>query len=132
MEFVCGNWLGFDMSGFTQQQIISMNSYDKLLIELGEKSYMPSGSKWSVEVRLLFLVIMNAAFFIISKIILKKTGSNLMNMMNDLTTPTNSSNQNASSNSTDNTKKRRMRGPTININDIPDVHSTENPPTPAQ
>lgn len=119
MEFVCGNWLGFDMSGFTQQQIISMNSYEKLLIELGEKSYVPSGSKWPVEVRLLFLVIMNAAFFIISKMILKKTGSNLMNMMNSMNA------QSSPPNAPQIVKKRKMKGPSISVDDIPDVNEAE-------
>lgn len=84
-EFVLGKFLKFDMEGFTQQQIISMSSYEKLLIELGEKSYVPEGSKWSVELRLLFLVMINAAFFIVSKMIMKKTGANLMGMMNGMT-----------------------------------------------
>lgn len=111
MEFVFGNWLGFDMQGFTQQQIVSMNSYERLLIELGEKSYVPSGSKWPVEVRLLFLVIMNAAFFIISKMILKKTGSNLMGMINNMNVSQNPSIL----------KKRKMKGPSVDIEDIPDA-----------
>ena len=118
MEFICGNWLGFDMQGFTQQQIISMNSYERLLIELGEKSYVPTGSKWSVEARLLFLIVMNAAFFIVSKMILKKTGSNLMGMMN---------NMNASTQAATNVNpinKRKMRGPNVNVDDIPDLDST--------
>jgi len=115
MEFVCGNWFGFDMSGFTQQQMVSMSSYEKLLIELGEKSYVPTGSKWPVEVRLLFLVIMNAAFFIISKMILKKTGSNLMNAMNGLSSNA-SGNQQQSG-----IKKRKMKGPTVSLDDIPDI-----------
>jgi hypothetical protein len=115
MEFVCGNWLGFDMQGFTQQQIVSMNSYERLLIELGEKSYVPSGSKWPVEVRLLFLVVMNAAFFIISKMILKKTGSNLMGMINNM-----------NSEKTSFLKKRKMKGPSVNIDDIPDIDENNN------
>ena len=84
VEFVLGNFLKFDMQGFTQQQIVSINTYERLLIELGEKSYVPEGSKWPVELRLVFMIIMNAAFFIISKMIMKKTGSNLMNMINSM------------------------------------------------
>ena len=114
-EFLFGNFLGFDMQGFTQQQLTSMNSYEKLLIELGEKSYVPTGSKWPVELRLLFMIIMNAAFFIISKMIMKKTGANLIGMLN---------NMNSTPNPTDsNQRKRRMRGPNIDIGDIPDIDS---------
>ena len=111
-EFVFGNFLKFDMEGFTQQQILNMNSYEKLLIELGEKSYVPSGSKWPVEVRLFFVVIMNAAFFIVSKMIMKKTGSNIMNMINNM----NSKVQQATS-----VKKPRMKGPNIDMSDMPDI-----------
>ena len=118
-EFVLGNFLGFDMQGFTQQQIVSMNSYEKLLIELGEKSYVPSGSKWPVEVRLLFMIIMNAAFFIISKMIMKKTGANLMGMINNMS-GTGSSSPNNTKTSTQ-PKKRKMKGPNIDLGDIPDL-----------
>lgn len=85
LEFGLGKFLKIDMEGFTQQQIISMSSYEKLLIELGEKSYVPEGSEWSVEVRLLGLVLMNTAFFVVSKMILSKTNVNLMNMVNGMT-----------------------------------------------
>ena len=112
VEYVLGYFMNFDMQGFTNQQILSMNSYEKLLIELGEKSYVPSGSRWPVELRLLFLIILNAVMFIISKMILKKTGSNLMNMMN---------NMNAGPNLDNSYKKKRMRGPNIDLNNIPDI-----------
>ena len=111
VEFIFGNFLGFDMQGFTQQQIINMHSYEKLLIEIGEKSYVPEGSKWPVEVRLLFLIVINAAFFVVSKMILRKTGANLMNMINGMNTPTPSSNIR-------NAPKRRMKGPDIHLEDI--------------
>ena len=118
-EFIFGNFLGFDMQGFTQQQIVSMNSYEKLLIELGEKSYVPSGSKWPVELRLLFMIIMNAAFFLISKMIMKKTGANLIGMMNNMGNSNDSNIPNSSTNSQ--TKKRKMKGPDIDLQDIPNL-----------
>ena len=114
-EFVFGNFLGFDMQGFTQQQIVSMHSYEKLLIELGEKSYVPSGSKWPIELRLLFMIIMNAAFFIVSKMMMKKTGANLMGMINNMNNPS------QSSASAPQARKRKMRGPNIDVSDIPDM-----------
>lgn len=114
-EFIFGNFLGFDMQGFTQQQLTSMNSYEKLLIELGEKSYVPTGSKWPVELRLLFMIIMNAAFFVISKMIMKKTGANLLGMLNTMNS--------APSTADTSQRKRRMKGPNIDISDIPDLDS---------
>lgn len=108
LEFVLGKFLKLDMEGFTQQQIVSMSSYEKLLIELGEKSYVPEGSKWSVEVRLLFLVIVNTAFFVGTKMIMQKTSVNLMNMMNGL-----------GKKSTPEEPKRKMKGPDIDLDDLP-------------
>ena len=119
-EFVFGNFLGFDMQGFTQQQILSMNSYEKLLIELGEKSYVPTGSKWPIELRLLFMIIMNAAFFVVSKMIMKKTGANLMGMINSMHTTS----QNSAPSAVPPRPKRKMRGPNIDLGDIPDIDST--------
>lgn len=111
-EFLLGNFLGFDMQGFTQQQVIQMHNYEKLLIELGEKSYVPSGSSWPVELRLLFMIIMNAAFFLVSKMMMKKTGANLMGMINTM---------NAKKKVNTTAPKRKMRGPTINYNEIPSI-----------
>ena len=116
LEFILGFWLKFDMSGFTQQQILNMNQYERLLIELGEKSYVPGGSQWPVEVRLLGLIVMNAIIFIISKMILKKTGSNLVGLMNSVNTVMGSTAQKP---------KRRMRGPSVDLESIPDVNSQE-------
>jgi hypothetical protein len=117
-EFVFGKFLGFDIQGFTQQQIVSMNSYEKLLIEIGEKSYIPEGSNWPVEARLCGLIIMNAAVFIVSKKIMKTTGSNLLGMINNM----NTGNQQASTASTNHLgKRRKMRGPDINLDDISNI-----------
>jgi len=97
-EFVLGYWLKFDMQDFTKQQIVNMSKYEHLLIELGEKNYVPEGSKWPVEIRLLFTIIINAAIFIVTKMVMKKIGSNLFNMTEEPQPP-----------------KRRMRGPDVNL-----------------
>jgi len=127
-EYACGHFLGLDMQGYTQQQILQMSSYEKLLVELGEKTYVPhSVSKLPIEARLLFLVIMNAAIFIGSKMIMAKTGANLLNMvnsMNNFKTPgENFTSAPPQSNVPQPPRKRtfgrrKMRGPNINVSDL--------------
>jgi hypothetical protein len=83
-EIVLGK-IGFDMEGYTQQQTLYMNKYEKLLIELGEKSYVPSSiNKWPVEIRLMALVLFQTTIFIVAKIIAKKTNINLLQMYNSV------------------------------------------------
>ena len=77
--------INFDMEGFAQQQIMSMNTYDQLLVEMAEKSYVPSGSKWSPEIRLFMMLTMNVVLFVVSKMIFKKTGTNLLGTINSMT-----------------------------------------------
>ena len=77
--------VGFDMEGYTQQQTLYMNKYEKLLIELGEKSYVPASvSKWPVEIRLMALFIFQTVVFIISKTIAKWTNFNVLQMYNSV------------------------------------------------
>lgn len=83
-EVVLGK-INFDMEGFAQQQIMSMNTYDQLLVEMAEKSYVPSGSKWSPEIRLFMMLTMNVVLFVVSKMIFKKTGTNLLGTINNMT-----------------------------------------------
>lgn len=84
-ELVLGR-VGFDMEGYTQQQTLWMNKYEKMLIELGEKSYVPASlSKLPVEVRLIGLVIFQTTIFVSSKIIAKKTNFNLLQVYNTVT-----------------------------------------------
>tara|TARA_Y100001972_G_C7631751_1_gene317123 strand:- start:860 stop:1501 length:642 start_codon:yes stop_codon:yes gene_type:complete len=111
IEYLLGKFLKFDMKGFTQQQMVNMSSYDKLLVELGEKSYVPQSKQWSVEVRLMCLILFNAGIFIASKMFMKGTGNNILNMMNTLskntTQPT--------------TTKKKMKPP--NMDDINDINT---------
>jgi hypothetical protein len=95
-EVVLGK-INFDMEGFAQQQIMSMNTYDQLLVEMAEKSYAPSGSKWSPEIRLFMMLTMNVVLFVVSRMIFKKTGTNLLGTINNMT----------------NTVERSMKEPTV-------------------
>lgn len=119
VEYVFGNFLGFDMHGFAKHQILSMSSYEKLLIELGEKSYTPGGSKFPVELRLLFMIIVNAGFFIVGKMLMKKTGADLLGMINSSVTASQAPPVSSA-------PKRRMRGPNIKLDDIPDIDEKYN------
>lgn len=66
IEFVFGKFLKLNMVGFAQEQIKNFSKYDKLLIELGEKNYMPDApEKLPVELRLLGMVIIQAAVFVL-------------------------------------------------------------------
>ena len=111
IEYSLGRWLKLDMKGYTQQQIVGMSSYEKLLIEIGEKAYMPENEQWPVEARLMFLVVINTAFFLIGKVILNKTGANLMGAINSMNTAA----------PAEQAPKRKMQGPSINIDDLPDI-----------
>jgi len=99
------------MSGFTKHQILNMSSYDKLLIELGEKSYVPGDSDWPVEIRLLFLIVVNAAFFLGGKLLQKKTGSNIFGMLENMGNTVNKA--------ADVPKKRKMKGPEVDLDELP-------------
>lgn len=114
LEFVLSYLFKFDMQGFTQQQILNMNQYERLLIELGEQSYVPGATQWPVEVRLLLMVLGNAAIFVIAKMIMKKTGSNIISAMNSFSRP-----------QPNPLNKRKMRGPSIQPDDIPDISADE-------
>ena len=114
VEFVMGKWLKLDMQGFSQQQISNMHTYEKLLVELGEKTYVPGDSKWPVEVRLLFTVVIQAALFIMGKVMMKKTGTSVMSMMSNFT-------KGATDTPSVKKDKKKMKGPSINLDDIADL-----------
>jgi len=110
-EFLLGSLLKFDMGGFSQQQMLSINNYETLLIELGEKSYIKGGSQFPVELRLLFMIVINAGLFIIGKKLTKsidgKSGGGLGGLFNPSVNNTN----NPQPPTTGNTNSRKMRGP---------------------
>lgn len=96
VEFVATTFFKIEMTGFADEQMKSLHVYDELLIEMGEKSYVPQLSKrFPVEVRLLAMVGVQALTFAIFKYVSKNTGINPSALFGD-TQP-----------------KRKMRGPTM-------------------
>lgn len=85
MEFACTQWASIDMKGFTIQQTQMMYKYDRLLVELGEKSYNTWGMNFPVEIRLIGLVLLQAGIFYLGKIISEKYGGQAADFFKGLT-----------------------------------------------
>lgn len=85
MEYVCTQIIHIDLRGFTLQQTKMMHKYDRMLIELGEKSYTRWGMNLPVEVRLLGLILFQAAVFYLGKVLTDKFGSNVAELFRGFT-----------------------------------------------
>ena len=142
VEFLFTNFLKVDMSGFAKQQMSSMGTYERLLVELGEKAMIEkSKSQWPIEVRLLFTIVMNAVIFLLMKNVMSGGMNNMMgsvvgaavssiggggggggdmmsgimNMMSGL----GGSNSSASAASSAPPKpKQKMKGPSVSLDDM--------------
>ncbi len=132
IELVCTQFIGVDLGGFTALQSRMMPKYERMLIELGEKSYTTWGSSLPVEIRLIGFVILQAGIFFLAKVIADKfgeTGGDLfkgfMGQPPDKAV-TRSDRSDEKSNNEDSNhgkrkKKKKMRGPRINVSDIRDM-----------
>ena len=144
IEFVFTNLLKVDMKGFAKQQLSSMNSYDRILIELGEKAMLEkSKSQWPAEIRLLFTIVMNAVIFLLMKSVMsggitslmgglmgggggESSGaaapnmmSGIMDMMSGLAGGgSNSSSASSAAVPPPPKPKQKMKGPSINLDDM--------------
>lgn len=126
MEYVCTQVIGIDLRGFTVQQSKMMYKYDRMLIELGEKSYTRWGMNLPVEIRLLGLILFQAGIFYLGKVLADKFGNSAAEMFKGFTgqPPDATPPQNASPNAQTGTEtssappKSRMRGPKISSDDI--------------
>lgn len=107
IEFGGTKFLKLPFSGFASEQIKGMNKYERLLVELGEKSYLQPDSNWPVELRLLGVLVMNAGLFLMTKMAMGALPSQLAGMMPGGSQPQPQ-------------RRRRMRGPSLNVDEIPD------------
>lgn len=106
MEFLCTYFLGLNMNGLSQHHYSNSNQYDDLLEEFGEKNYSPVGSSIPVELRLIGLILFSTGTFYVQKNQQHMMGNVMNNMMGGMGENTNPQ------------AKTKMRGPTINPEDL--------------
>jgi hypothetical protein len=127
VEFVLSKFLKFtDIDGFTQQQLLGMNQYEKILLELGEKYQVEPSKQWSPELRLIGIIAMNAIIFVGTKMLFKSASSS--DILNLITTPASSNKpktqpastktQSNTSSSSSKGSSSTMSGPTIDPEDL--------------
>jgi hypothetical protein len=111
--------IGFDMEGYTQYQMSCMNKYNTLLVELGEKSYVPATvSRWPVELRLVGLVLFQTTVFVVSKVVSAKMNFDILKIINHGGSTLKNSREDVNSSgvfSGGNTPRRRTNSPLIFI-----------------
>lgn len=109
LEYVCTQWMGIDMDGFAKTQISQMDKYNRLLIELGEKSYMQWGSNFPVELRLMGMILFQGAMFYMSK---KMGGNDAYKLFSMIM------GENPNESHDEPKKEKKMRGPKLRPEDI--------------
>jgi hypothetical protein len=63
------------------------------------------------------MILCNAGLFIVSKMILKSTGSNLIGLINSMNRATTNNTPPVNNNSS----KRKMKEPNVNLDDLPEI-----------
>lgn len=130
IELVCTQFVGIDLGGFTALQSRMMPKYERMLIELGEKSYTTWGSSLPVEIRLIGFVLLQAGIFFLAKVIADKFGETAGDLFKGFmgqppdTSKAKSKSEGSSGDDESHhrkKKKKKMRGPRINVSDIRDM-----------
>jgi hypothetical protein len=67
LEKVCTEYLSIDLSGFTAYETQHMNDYQKVLVEIGERSYLNWSEGFPPELKLVYLMLTHAALFHVKK-----------------------------------------------------------------
>jgi hypothetical protein len=112
-QFLFTKFLKIDMTGFAEQQILSMNQYEQILVEIGEKSYFKAPSQMAPEFKLVLLIGFNAVIFLISKMIFKASGDNILASINKMSEKKETSSQ---------SQKPHMKGPSMDdLNDLENI-----------
>lgn len=116
IEFLSTKFLGIDMTGLTVHQTAIMHKYDRMLIELGEKSYGQWGRNLPVEIRLIGFAILQTGIFYLAKMIKENYGENASNILKGFFgVPSVPDSSDSSSNDK---PKRKMKGPSRKVKDF--------------
>lgn len=120
MEYVCTEYAGIDLGGFAIQQIHMMYKYDSLLIELGEKSCERWTTNLPVEVRLIGMILLQAAIFYLGKILTEKMGKSVGELFKGMTgqPPAEENARKPTENKSPADEGPKMRGPRVKASDI--------------
>ena len=139
LELLLVNYMNFeDIRGFADQQLLVINKYESILMEIGERNYIAENKKWPAEVRLLGVFLMQTAMFLgtryAMKLMTKNTSSEQYKPSQQYHQFDRSRNMNRDDDDdrrfhpippkSQNTQfenlyeKRKMRGPDIDFNDF--------------
>lgn len=119
VEFVATQLVGVDLSGFAGYQMSMINSYDSLLLELGERPYATFGSSLPVEARLFAMIVFQAGMFYLMKLAERKGNGNILSLMTSmLGIGGNKKTPPATFGGGGSEKPKKRRGPSIKVEDI--------------
>lgn len=113
IEFVCTQLMDVDLGGFVAHQTKVMHRYNRLLVELGEKSYNQWGSTIPVEIRLIGAILFQAGIFYLAKIVSVKYGGGAADLFRGVTGQPPPVIEDAKKEGGDEPPKKRMMGPKI-------------------
>jgi hypothetical protein len=105
MEYLLGKYAKLDMDDFTKSQIEKIQVYEQYLFEMGSKSILDMEDQWPVEVKLVGMVLLNTAMFIVGKVAFKHTGQNINHYLDMIVQSPEPPKEPE--------KKRRMNGPKV-------------------
>lgn len=114
MEFVFGNVFGINLSGFTSEQMLIMDKYEVMLIELGERPYSSWSSNLPIEIRLIMFTFWQAILFYVAKMLMDKGAPNVSSLFGGITGKPQQPKVEESQ------PVKKMRGPSIKVSDIKD------------
>jgi hypothetical protein len=113
-----------DIEGFSQDQAIKINQYEKVLMEIGEKNYISDNKKWPPELRLLGIILFQTFSFVgfryIGSMFGKSTKTSFQPQQNKNYSPNDPSVQPTFSNVSFESSgpKKKMKGPDFNFDDF--------------